>query len=1316
LTVADTRWNAVRTLLRSRADDPPLAPAPRDRELPASFAQEGLWLLDRLQPGGAAYNLAVACRIGGALDVPALARSLGEVVRRHEVLRTTLHLVEGRLVQRIGEAAAQALVPDDLDAGELEAWIHACADMPFDLGGSLLRVALARLGAADHCLLLVVHHAAFDAWSFELLLGELAALYDAYRSGRASPLAAPALQYADYAVWQRQRLDGSARAALVDYWREALRDAPPPLELLADRPRRPSRALRRGASHTAVLSRSLADALESLAARQDATLYMVLLAAFQLLLMRHSGAADVVVGTPVAGRARAGLDGVIGLFSNIVPLRVDVGGDPTFRELLARVVAAASGALAHHELPFELLVTELRLPRYADRAPLFEVLFALQNVPRAQPTWPGLAVELRYVPATQAKSDLALTMQQTARGLRALVEYDADRFDGETIAAMLEQLTTLLGAIVQDPEQRVGALPLLLPAQRQEMVTRWNDTATDYPRDTAVHRIFEEQVRRSPGAPAVVGTDETLTYAALDRRANQLARRLAALALGDEALVGVVLERSASSIAAELAVLKGGGAYVPLDATMPRARVAQLLGRAAAVVTSSTHAEWVSQLGLPLVLVDDRALADEPDSPLDMPVAAERLAYVMFTSGSTGTPRGVCVPHRGIVRLVHGADYARFAPDEVFLQLAPVSFDASTFEIWGALLHGGTLVMAPPGPLGLAEIAALVRRHAVTTLWLTSGLFELLVEERLDALPSLRQLLTGGDVLSAAHAEEFVARNPECRLIHCYGPTENSTFTTTHAVERGDRGQTIPIGRPIANSTVHVLDDRREPVPIGVAGEAWVGGDGVARGYFDDAAATRERFVADPFRDGGRLYRTGDRVRRRRDGALEFLGRLDEQVKLRGVRVEPAEVAHVLRQCPAVRAAAVVVERAAGDKRLVAYVVACDREGQGANPAQLRAFVRARLPDAMVPAAFVLVDRLPLTANGKLDRGALALAAPTPPMTTTPTSRAAPRSALEATLVALFVRALDGRVVGVDDSFFDAGGDSLAAMRLTVEIECELGAELPLATLFAHPTVAGLASQLARRAERRVHRASLVAIKEGQSARPLFLMAGGHGGRTELALYAKLVGRLATDETVFGMTVPADGQTVEEIAARHLDVIREAQPRGPYRVGGECVGGVVAYEVARQLAAAGESIALVLLIDSWVPTGVGVMHHQLIGQPLDLLALGLRFVADLPRRPPSAEPWWAELWRRANVPPDGRRYVRACMQYRPAAYAGGLTLLASDANLRRGIAQPWQRLAGGAVAIHRAPGNHQTYSRQHAEATAAILRRCLEEAAAKESA
>ena len=1307
---AEPRWESVRALLRARRDDPAFERVERDRELPASFGQERLWLLDQLQPNGNAYNLAVDWRLEGPLDVAALQHSLTAIVDRHEILRTTLARAGGALVQVIAPPSAVPLPVDEVVEGEVEAWAAVHAARPFDLRrGPLFRARLARLGARDHRLLLAQHHAIFDAWSFELFMGELCALYGACVGGQAPPPAAARLAYADFAAWQRRQIAGGSRDAQLTYWTRRLGGALPDLRLPTDRPR--ARGLGgRAASLQLTVGAARAEALRALARREGATLYMVLLAAFQTLLHRTTGEEDIIVGTPVANRNRAELQAMLGLLTNTVALRTDLRGTPapTFRELLGRVRQSVSEALAHQDLPFELVVKALRAA-HPSRAPLFRVMFALQNVPRSSWSWPGLTARARDVPAAGAKVDLALTMQEQPDGIAALAEYDADLFDAATIARMMAQLDTLLGAIAADPDRPIAALPLLEPDERRRVLTLGNDTAAPYPRDSTLHRLFEREARRAPEATALIAEGERLSYDQLERRTNRLARRLRALQLGPEALVGVWLDRSPDLIVAMLAILKAGAAYLPVDRASPPARAARLLARAAAIVTdaSGPPADPLS----PVVRVDDPTLAGERDDALDDDGAPTRTAYVMFTSGSTGAPRGVCVPHRAVVRLARGADYARLDAAEVFLQVAPPAFDASTFEIWGALLNGATLVVAPARPLSVSELGALVERWGVTTLLLTSGLFERVVDGGgLARMGSLRQLLTGGDVMSPAHAVRFLHERPGCRLLNAYGPTENTTLTTVHAVDRVEPGRAIPIGKPIANTKVYVLDGRLEPVPLGGVGEAYAGGDGLARGYLDDPDATRARFIANPFAAGETLYRTGDLVRQRPDGVLEFVGRIDDQVKIRGHRVEPAEVERALGEHPGVAGASVRAEARAGDRRLVAHVV--PRHPGTISAAELRSFLRARLPDYLVPAEIALATELPITGNGKRDRTALSARprAPAAAPRDALARDALARDALEQRLAALVAAVLRRAEIGRHDDLTEAGLDSLSALELAVAIERETGRPFALATLFDGPTVAELASALRGGAPAGAPLGpGVMRIRDALGPRPLFLVASGRGEDAEALIFARLAARLPPDEPVLALLAPPAGDSAQEIAASYVATIRRLQPRGPYRLGGQCIGGVAAYEVARQLRAAGEEIELLLLVDSWCPSTAGAVHDALVGRPRALLKAGLAFLLGLPARVSDGEPWPRELWRRAVPTRAARRHMRALRRYRPPRYAGEVTLIASAESLRLGICDAWRALAGGGLVVHGAPGDHESYFKRHFQETAEVLRLCLEE-------
>ncbi|HYH78578.1 MAG TPA: amino acid adenylation domain-containing protein, partial [Longimicrobium sp.] len=1056
----------IEARLRGQVRSSGIVPRAHRDGAPLSFAQERLWFIDRLEPGSAVYNVPVALRMGGALDEAALERSLSEIVRRHDALRTTFREVDGSPVQVIAPFGGFTLPVEDLSGlGEADREVEVRrrtteeAMQPFDLSaGPLFRAVLLRLGAEDHVLLLSMHHVVSDGWSLGVLDRELSALLAAYSEGRESPLPELGVQYADYAVWQREHLRGEMLERQLSYWRERLAGAPELLELPTDHPR-PAVQTFRGAGERIELPGELLDRLRALGRSEGATLYMVVLSAFQVLLSKYGGSEDIVVGSPVAGRTRDEVAGLIGFFVNTLVLRTDLGGDPSFREVLRRVREVTLGAYEHQELPFEKLVAELQPERSLSHSPLFQVSFALDDVEEsgsgvAESSTEGVDPEFAF-----AKVDLALALVATRRGLRGGLYYSTDLFERGTVERMLGHLGRVLEQVAADADVRLSRLELLGEGERALVLEAWNRTEAEYPADRCIHELFEAQAARTPDAVAVEFEGETLGYGALNKRANQLAHHLAGLGVGPETRVGICLERGTEMIVSVLGVLKAGGAYVPLDPAYPAERLAFVLADAEVpvlVTQESLRAALPAGDGVAVVSVDgdgERIAAEFAENP-ERGARPDHLAYVIHTSGSTGTPKGVMVPHRGVPNLAY-AQARRFGIDGTsrVLQFASLSFDAAVAELFDALLAGATLVMASreellPGP-GLLET---LRRGRVTVATLPPSVLAMLPP---DDLPALRTVVSAGEAVDAATVERWSGGRA---FVNAYGPTETTVCAATARCEAD--GHAPAIGRALENVRVYVLDAVGRPAPVGVPGELYVGGVGVARGYLGRPGLTAEKFVPDPFggETGVRLYRTGDRVRWRPEGILEYLGRLDEQVKVRGFRIEPGEIEAVLSAHAEVREARVIVwEDAPGEKRLVAYVVG------GVEADELREHLRRSLPEYMVPAAFVVLEALPLTPNGKLDKKAL----PAPDLASAEEKYVAPRTPVEEVLAGIWAEVLRLERVGVGESFFELGGHSLLATRVVSRVRDLFGVELPLRAIFEEPTVAELAGRVEemRRAE-----------------------------------------------------------------------------------------------------------------------------------------------------------------------------------------------------------------------------------------------------------
>ncbi len=1050
----------------------PEAPASTsDRELcPLSFAQERLWFLDQLQPGSAAYNVPQAWRLKGDLDKGAFTKAVNTVVRRHESLRTTFSRIEGKPVEIISRYKPFDIevvrIGADSESDEAEAirrTLQAAALKPFHLQqGPLYRVQLFQLSPQDHIALLVVHHIVADAWSFEILRREVTAVYEAAISGKETSLPELPIQYLDYAHWQRERITGTLLAEQVDFWKSYLAGELPRLELPGQQhhPSNSDHCL----STPFVLDRDITERLRRIAQDEGATLFTVLFAAFNVLLHRVTGQRDFILGTPISCRDEAETENLIGLLVNTIPLRTEIKSNSTFRDLIGDVRASIFQAFAHHETPADEILKAVNVPRDG-QDPLFNAVMALHGGFASGWSLGNVAAEMVDVEVPVAKFDFAFLLEETGCGIKGRLEHKTDLFDDAFMRRLLQQFHLLLDGIARNPARLIGQYPILSETERRLVTAEWNQTASDHERDSCIHQLFEAQARQTSDSIAIEAGSTQLTYRELNCRADQLAQRLRKSGVQPNSLVGLATERSANLIIGMLAVLKAGAAYVPLDRNYPRERLQWMIAETKlSVIVSEGAFDSLLQSGdavsaVKLIQIDAESSAETNTLPAVTEVSPLSPAYVMFTSGSTGSPKGVEVPHRAVIRLVRGNDYASFSTDETFLQLAPASFDASTFEIWGALLNGAKLVLFPPHSPTLEELGRFIAEKKITTLWLTAGLFHQMVDQQIEALKPLRQLLAGGDVLSVSHVLKVLRELPKCRLINGYGPTENTTFTCCWTVPSDWPGnRSVPIGRPIRNTRVYVMDELFEPVPIGVPGELFVGGDGLANGYLNQPELTREKFVVvstPQAPQGETLYRTGDRVRWLDDGTLEFLGRNDRQLKIRGFRIEPAEVETALLRHPSVRQAVAIGHRnAAGEPELVAYVKLHDRAVL--DDAALRTFLAESLPPHTIPSRFIPIEAIPLTPNGKIDTRAL----PSPDSDLPKGESVAPRDETEQRLHLIWQEVLGRNSFGVEDNFFLLGGHSLLVIRMISRIARSFSVELPVRAVFESPTVAGLALKL----------------------------------------------------------------------------------------------------------------------------------------------------------------------------------------------------------------------------------------------------------------
>jgi amino acid adenylation domain-containing protein len=1279
--------------------------------VPLSSTQKQMWFIDQLSPGSASYNMAYAFRLRGALDLQALGRSFDEIVRRHESLRSIFTSIDGVPMQVVVAPPTPILSvskhPVEPGVAASEPAVQLASEharTPFELAqGPLLRCRVFEVTDEEHVLLIAVHHIVSDGWSWSVLFAELSTLYEAFSNNRRAHLPELPLQYGDFALWESERLRTDVLDQRLAYWTRQLTNAPTVIDLPTDRPRGAVQSFR-GTVHTETFPLDVKEQVDALGREEGATLFMTLCAAFNALLFRWTGQEDIVVGSTIAGRNRPELEPLVGLFISTLVLRTDLSGDPTFRELLRRVREVALGAYANQEVPFAKLIEQLHSKRSLSHGSLFQVMFVLhQGTSQQDLSLAGVTVERVPLELGAVKFDLSVSMVDKPDGLICSVGYQTDLFDASTIRRLVAQFQRLLSGVVQNPDIPLSRLPLMSEVERDEMLVTWNDTRKDYPTETCIHELFEQQVDRSPDACAVVSGETALSYGELNTKAAEVADRLREAGVRPGACVVICIDRSLDMLIGLFGVLKAGCTYVPLDSQYSLERLTSVLEDTGAPVLvtgrgpAHTLAAIRERFGHLVVICLDEPGAARNRSALTrstVPVSPDDLAYVIYTSGSTGTPKGVEITHRSLANFaLASAESFALRPADRVLQFASFSFDTAAEEIFPCLITGATLVLRNDQMLYSASaFLSQCRQWQITVLDLPTVYWHELTENiaagNLELPEALRLVILGGDRALPERAEQWLraSRGRRIRLLNEYGPTEATVVATTHeitdAVSVGASGQ-VPIGRPIANVQTYILDRSLNPVVIGARGELFIGGAGLARGYRHRPDSTAESFVPNPFSDvpGARLYKTGDLARYRPDGSIEFLGRTDHQVKVRGFRVEPGEIEAVLTEHAGIRHAVVMARQDhAGDHRLIAYVVPAS--GARLQSHVVRDFLKRRVPPYMVPSAFVFLDAFPLTTHGKVDRRAL----PEPGLDDSelPNTFVAARTPLERELVQEWERVLSTRPIGIRDNFFEIGGDSLLAVRMIARIEKRLGRAASVATLFESPTI----EQLAVRLEQRTasgSSSSLIAVQPHGSRLPLFWV---HGDQS----FAILPAYLGQGQPLYGLEHQSqDGQParytrVEDIAGHYLREVRSAHPRGPYLLGGYSFGAVVAFEMAQQLRKAGEPVELLFLLD---PPGKEPVEH-----PASAKDAVHRHLQQLRWR--NASKWPHYVWSRIRdrvhqhvgsklvrymnrvrvrlclsrqrpLPPSLRSqyilavYAQALREYVPQRYSGPATLVKADA-------------------------------------------------------
>jgi amino acid adenylation domain-containing protein len=1359
---------AQRALLESRlAGKGPAAPAVALGAIPRrdtgehsrlTVDQERIWLIHQFDEASPVYNVFFGARLRGRLDADAMERAVNAVIARHEPLRTTFEMSGERPVQIVHDAMPIVLGRADLSGvsadgreAELFRLVNAEVSVPLDIKtGPPVRVVLYRLADEEHVMVTTVDHLVWDRQSAGIFESEIAEYYRAFVTGGEPQVRELPIQYSDYAEWQPRWLDHEVRHKQLPYWRDKLSGASFVLELPTDLPR-PSVQTFNGARFEFAMTAELTAAIRELARREGVTVYVALLAAWQLLLHSYTGQQDIIVGTTSSTRSRPETEAIIGYFLTMLPLRTEVRPEMTFRELLRGTRSTMVGAMDNHDMPFGTLLDELDVERDPSRNPVYQASFFFVDFHESALEMPGLSLEPLVFDNHTAKDECMLCIfddEVLADHFFGLIEYNTDLFTEGTIARMWQHLALLLDQATRDPGRAVGAFTLLAPGEADLMLTDWNSTAAPREPGLCLDDLVRRQAGRTPDAVAVRSGDSSLTYAELVDQASRLASHLVARGAGPETVVGVCLERSTDLLVGLLGVLMSGAAYLPLDPQFPAQRIVESLTDADAriLLTHGAPADRVGDWTGATVRLDQERAAIAGQAPLSTAPAGsdDRLAYVIYTSGSTGRPKGVEVDHRNLVNLLIAmAEELRLTPGDVLPSVTSISFDIAGLELYAPLITGGTVVIVPREAAQDARVLAdLLTEVGATVMQATPATWHLLTESGWRDSTGMR-IVVGGEALPQALAATLAA-GPG-KTWNVYGPTETTIWSTAWPIDDG--APEISIGRPLANTEVYVLDGNLDPVPVGLPGELYIGGHGVARGYRGRPDLTADRFVPDPFgtRPGARLYRTGDVVRYRPDGTLAFLGRNDGQVKLRGFRIELGEIEARLEQHPDVARAVVIVrEDRPGDRRLVAYVVAraVARAGSRADPdgaleaEELREHLRPSLPEYMMPSAFVELPELPLTTSGKIDRRAL----PKPAAGRAGADHVAPRDGIELEVARIWEEVLDVRPIGLRDGFFDLGGHSLLVLKLVSEVERRFGRRLPVAAIFQGATVERFARML-REGYQEQTDAHLVQIRAGHpDARPVFF---AHPAGSEVVGYMPFAGLLEPAERpLYAVSAPAlrEGQlpydTFEERAADYARVIRAAQPAGPYSLVGWCYGGTNAFAIARELEDQGEQVEVVL-IDAYPPVYVDPADEPGRAPIVEALALNLVWDFAEDRKTPaeletlSADEQLDYLLALARagdyLPPDAGRdriaevvdlwvaNLRLMWRYRPTPLTGRLTQIrAAEANPELAatpeLFEAWHGWAASGLRVLSAAGNHYTMMREpHVAALAEIIGSALAE-------